>query len=262
MNDEHVTKLLYLKELHEKGVLTAERLAAEKAKILGETAPSSDSFHKKESPIESEALNTPKLHKKSNKKGGLIAACSIGVLVIIAGIVNFCGPGRMSEILKESEKPKVYGKNRKSKDYIKERLTWIYSAALEGVSGNKEKLKSANMYKSSQMKKLEKQCAAVEQSEPGYLRDWYMDCVDWIFTQDLQNPRLASVSVKSITNDSAEATVVIDVFGDSESMQHVDLWLVYENNDWYIDDFQPDEYKEFKHTVRDDMDVFLKSHKK
>ena len=152
--------------------------------------------------------------------------------------------------------------NKKTKAYIEDRLTWIYSNALEGVEGDKIMLEIANKCKSAKMRGLEKQCAAVEQSEPGYLRDWYMDCVDWIFTQDLQNPRLASVSVKSITNNSAEATVIIDVFGDSGTMQHVDLWLVYENNDWFIDDFQPDEYKEFKHTVRGDMNAYLKSHKK
>lgn len=153
------------------------------------------------------------------------------------------------------------GDNKKTKSYIEERLTWIYSNALKGVEGDKKMLEIANKCKSAKMRGLEKQCAAVEQSEPGYLRDWYMDCADWIFTQDLQNPRLASVSVKSITNNSAEATVIIDVFGDSGTMQHVDLWLVYENNDWFIDDFQPDEYKEFKHTVRGDMDAYLQSHK-
>ena len=164
--------------------------------------------------------------------------------------------------LKKSGNQADNGDNKKTKSYIEERLTWIYSNALKGVEGDKKMLEIANKCKSAKMRGLEKQCAAVEQSEPGYLRDWYMDCVDWIFTQDLQNPRLASVSVKSITNNSAEATVIIDVFGDSGTMQHVDLWLVYENNDWFIDDFQPDEYKEFKHTVRGDMNAYLKSHKK
>lgn len=153
------------------------------------------------------------------------------------------------------------GDNKKTKSYIEERLTWIYSNALKGVEGDKKMLEIANKCKSAKMRGLEKQCSAVEQSEPGYLRDWYLDCVDWVFTQDMKNPRLASVSVKSITKNRAEATVVIDFYEGSGSMQHVDLWLVYENNDWFIDDFQPDEYKEFKHTVRGDMDAYLKSHK-
>ena len=164
--------------------------------------------------------------------------------------------------LKKSGNQAENSDDKKTKSYIEDRLTWIYSNALKGVVGDKKKLEIANKSKSAKMRDLEKQCAAVEQSEPGYLRDWYMDCADWIFTQDLQNPGLASVSVKSITNNSAEATVIIDVFGDSGTMQHVDLWLVYENNDWFIDDFQPDEYKEFKHTVRGDMNAYLKSHKK
>lgn len=260
MENDEVSKLLLLKELLDNGSITAEQFESEKAALLGKSTPSSTNQPKVSLSAEPKEIKASDVPKKKNN-GGLIALCAIGVLAIIAGVVFFVfGSGKMSE--KPNDKPKEYGENRKNKDYIEERLTWIYSAALEGVCGDKEKLMSANMYKSSRMKKLEKQCVAVEQSEPGYLRDWYMDCVDWIFTQDWQNPGLASVSVKSITNDSAEATVVIDVFGDSESMQHVDLWLVYENNDWYIDDFQPDEYKEFRHTVRDDMDAYLKSHKK
>ncbi len=163
--------------------------------------------------------------------------------------------------LKKSGNQAENSDDKKTKSYIEDRLTWIYSNALKGVVGDKKKLEVANKSKSAKMRDLEKQCAAAATSEPGYI-DSYMECVDWIFTQDLQNPRLASVSVKSITNNSAEATVIIDVFGDSGTMQHVDLWLVYENNDWFIDDFQPDEYKEFKHTVRGDMNAYLKSHKK
>lgn len=165
------------------------------------------------------------------------------------------------DTLKKSGNQAENSDDKKTKSYIEDRLTWIYSNALKGVEGDKKMLEIANKCKSAKMRGLEKQCAAVEHSEPGYLRDWYMDCADWIFTQDMKSPRLASVSVKSITKNRAEATVVIDFYEGSGSMQHVDLWLVYENNDWFIDDFQPDEYKEFKHTVRDDMDAYLKSHK-
>ena len=256
MDSEKVSKLLYLKELYEKGAITAEQLADEKAKIMGKPTHSSLNQTKEALSAEPKEKKASDFHKKK-KNRGLIAAFSIGVLAIIAGAIYFLlGFGRMNE------KPRVYGENRKSKDYIEERVTWIYSAALEGVCGDKEKLMSANMYKSSRMKKLEKQCVAVEQSEPGYLRDWYMDCVDWIFTQDFENPKLVSVDVHNITNDSALATVVIDVFGDSYSIQHVDLWLVYEYNDWFIDDFQPDEYQDFNKTVRDDMVKYLESHRK
>lgn len=154
------------------------------------------------------------------------------------------------------------GDNKKSKSYIEERLTWIYSNALKGVEGDKKMLEIANKCKSAKMRGLEKQCAAVEQSEPGYLRDWYMDCTDWVFTQDFKNPKLVSVDVHNITNDSALATVAIDFYEGSNSMQYVDLWLVYEYNDWYIDDFQPDEYQEFNETVRGDMVKYLESHRK
>lgn len=146
--------------------------------------------------------------------------------------------------------------DKQSAKYVKERLTRIYSLAL---SEDWEKREMAEKYKSVSFRELEKQCAAVE-SEPEY-GDWYMDCGDWIFTQDEENPKIASVTVNDITMDSAFATVVIDVFGDSHSMQEVNIWLVFENGDWFIDDFQPKEFKECDgKTLREEMAYYLNCH--
>ena len=44
-------------------------------------------------------------------------------------------------------------------------------------------------------------------------------------------------------------------------MQHVDLWLVFENGDWFINDFQDDAMKElWGITLRDEMIDFFRSH--
>ena len=89
MDSEKVSKLLYLKELYEKGAITAEKLAAEKAKLLGETTQTTSAQPKAESTVELKVEKESDSLKKSKNKGGIIAACIIAALAVVAGVFFF-----------------------------------------------------------------------------------------------------------------------------------------------------------------------------
>ena len=159
----------------------------------------------------------------------------------------------------------IVSPNKHTASYLRYRVTTIYSNALAALNDFDDHVcdidaeYNLDQYKSISLRKIEKGCGAL--ADTGGDLDWYTDCADWIFTQDRENPRLVSVTVSDIASNTAKARVVIDVFGNSDVMQHVDLWLVFENGDWFINDFQDDAMKElWGITLRDEMIDFFRSH--
>ena len=62
------------------------------------------------------------------------------------------------------------------------------------------------------------------------------DADHWIAAQDAVNPSMKIISISRQSDDMATATIHID-HGFENSGADVELKLVYENNDWFIDDF-------------------------
>ena len=89
MENDNVSKLLFLKELLDKGSITAEQFEAEKAKLLGEATQTTTAQPKAESTVELKVEKESDSLKKSKNKGGIIAACAIAALAIIAGVIFF-----------------------------------------------------------------------------------------------------------------------------------------------------------------------------
>lgn len=89
MENDKVSKLLLLKELLDKGSITAEQFEAEKAKLLGEATQTTTAQPKAESIVEPKDEKKTDSLKKSKKKGGIIVACAIAALAIVAGIIYF-----------------------------------------------------------------------------------------------------------------------------------------------------------------------------
>ena len=89
MENDNVSKLLLLKELLDKGSITAEQFEAEKAKLLGEATQTTTAQPKVESIVEPKDEKKTDSLKKSKKKGGIIVACAIAALAIVAGIIYF-----------------------------------------------------------------------------------------------------------------------------------------------------------------------------
>ena len=157
----------------------------------------------------------------------------------------------------------IVAPQKQTSSYLRYRVTTIYSHVLKELGKVSECgcdiPEELNRYKSESLLKLENRCEKL--SENGCCPYWYRDSADWIFTQDMDNPRLVGVKVNCINGLEAKASVVIDVFGDSDILQNVDLWLVFENGDWYIDDFQDDAMKfNGGDTLRGDILSFIKSH--
>lgn len=194
------------------------------------------------------------------------------VLYIIAGVITLlalsemkCAGQDYSSIASVSAKSSswVVTPNKQSSSYLRHRVTSIYRQVINEY--NKEYKyafaiqDSLSGYKTASLRKLEKRCATV--AADGGTPYWYSDSADWVFTKEVGDLKLVSVKVSDITGTTAKARVVIDVFGDSDILQNVDLWLVFENGDWYINDFQDDTMKvKGGHTVRDYMKAFIKTH--
>lgn len=67
--------------------------------------------------------------------------------------------------------------------------------------------------------------------------DWMRPDVDhWIVAQDAINPSMSIISISNQSDKNATAKVHID-HGSGGSGADVELKLVYENGDWFIDDF-------------------------
>ena len=89
MENDNVSKLLFLKELLDKGSITAEQFEAEKAKLLGEATQTTTAQPKAESIVELKVEKESDSLKKSKNKGGIIAACIIAALAVVAGVFFF-----------------------------------------------------------------------------------------------------------------------------------------------------------------------------
>ena len=157
----------------------------------------------------------------------------------------------------------IVSPDKQSPSYLRHRVITIYKQVITNLNNESEcgcgYQYDIDQYKSAAFKKIEKKCEAL--AENGDKPYWYKDSADWILTQDMENPRLVSVTVSDIKDNKAKARVILDVFGNSDIMQHIDLWMVYENGDWFINDFQDDTMRDVKKTtLKTEMIQFFRNH--
>ena len=69
------------------------------------------------------------------------------------------------------------------------------------------------------------------------------DCDHWTAAQDCDNPSMSIISISKLSDKEATAKIHVKAFKDSDGTD-VKLKMIYENGNWFIDDFIIGDYSE------------------
>ena len=111
---------------------------------------------------------------------------------------------------------------------IKERLENIFSE----VYTAKASTDFDELYLTSEYNNLLKKDIELSSGEIGFINSSH-----WVQGQDSDNPSMRVESVNMLSDNKAEAKIKIKAFDSSNHEEDVKLVMVYERDNWYIDDF-------------------------
>lgn len=124
--------------------------------------------------------------------------------------------------------------NKHTTEYITQRLNSIFTEALR--EDNHDLLALDHKFMSQEYNRL--QDRAMEIAER--IEDLVIDADHWVQGQEWTYPTMAIDKIENITSGTATAhvTVTSHIPGSDESHTQLILPLVFERNDWYIDNMQ------------------------
>ena len=148
--------------------------------------------------------------------------------------------------------------NKASKEYITQRLNHIYQVAFSDQEHDLLKLDS--MFMSQEYNDLQNKALNIAERT----QDPIIDADHWVQGQDWTFPTMQVKSIDNITQNTATAHVIITTHmpGNNSEDNEIILSLVFERNDWYIDNMQQyyegqllDEKAWYKNYVENDANM-------
>lgn len=119
-------------------------------------------------------------------------------------------------------------------EYITQRLNDIYSEAFRDK--DHDLIALDHRFMSQEYNRLQDQAIAIAER----IDDLVIDADHWVQGQDWTYPTMTVAKIEGITptNATAHVTITSHMPGNDESTTQLILPLVFERNDWYIDNMQ------------------------
>ncbi len=138
---------------------------------------------------------------------------------------------------------------KKTKEYVKQRVTYIYNEVFsheEDYNYNPDSL-----FCSEEFIKLAKFCEKLmSEGEIGPIEVNY-----WVQSQDCYHPSFEFLDVVELEETLSAAKIYVHSFGESQDKVAVLLMLKFERGDWFMDDFVTENY-----SAKHEMEEFFRNH--